>query len=574
MVATEIGGEGVRQPALVSGGKYHVLTELGRGGMAIVEAAISRGPAGFTKLVVLKKAREELAEQRDAVRTFLNEAKISARMNHPNVVQVYEVYEDQGLPVMVMEYLEGQSFALLLRRHCDDPSSPPALPLSVLCRTLEGLQYAHSLADFDGRPLNLIHRDVSPQNIMVTYDGQVKLLDFGIAKLDNLRGETKTGIIKGKLGYMPLEQVEGRTLDNRADLFPIGVMIWESVARRRMWENHGDAMVIKRILQKDIPCLRDAVPDVDEELLRICKKATAVDRDERYANARELLADLQSFLQGWGGVATEQSISQWINAACSDLKKTARLEMDTKLALFSKQMGSGVWKQDGDSPSMPPPRTSRGVGKSARRRRAEPDASITNEGFGGQTLSARFDAPRRRWAALGAAVALGAGLLFLRSAPVDPMPPPSGSPRLAAAPSVAPRAAELDGSLGVSARASSSSTGPSSAASVPASSAVASGAVASGAVASSAEASGSVMVSAAPDPERTPAPAATAARGAAPRAGARPGPQRPVSASPARPAAVPASEVTAPPPAPSACDAPFAVDSSGIKRYRRECLGR
>ena len=213
--------------------KYHVLMELGKGGMAVVHAAMARGMGGFSKLVVLKKAREEFVDRPEAVGMFLNEARLSARMNHPNVVQVYEVYEDQGLPVIVMEYLAGQPFATVLRRAFNDPSYSMNLALAVLCRSLEGLHYAHTLTDFSGRPLKLIHRDVTPHNIMVTYDGQVKLLDFGIAKLDAGAAETKTGVIKGKLGYMPREQVDGSELDIRADVFAIGVMIWEAAARQR-----------------------------------------------------------------------------------------------------------------------------------------------------------------------------------------------------------------------------------------------------------------------------------------------------------------------------------------------------
>ena len=254
-----------RESAALVAGKYHLLTELGRGGMAVVHAAIATGMGGFTKLVVLKRARAaDLADRPEAVRTSLNEARISARMNHPNVVQVYEVYEEQGLPVIVMEYLDGQPLSLLLSRHFKDPTSLPELPLNVLCRALEGLQYAHSLADFDGRPLNLIHRDVSPQNIMVTYDGQVKLLDFGIAKLDQASGDTKTGMIKGKVAYMPPEQIEGSELDGRTDLFAIGVMIWEVAARMRMWGSQGDAAVIRRLSLLDVHCLRSAAPEASK----------------------------------------------------------------------------------------------------------------------------------------------------------------------------------------------------------------------------------------------------------------------------------------------------------------------
>ena len=384
--------------------KYHVLTELGLGGMAVVEAAVSRGLAGFSKIVVLKRPRREFASQPEAVSTFLNEARISARMNHQNVVQVNEVYEEDGLPVIVMEYLEGQSFAKLQQRYFEGSGGSLDLGLSVLCRALEALEYAHTLTDFDGQPLNLIHRDVSPHNIMVTYDGRVKLLDFGIAKLDNLDGKTKTGLIKGKIDYMSPEQVDGRPLDGRADVFAVGVMIWEVAAKKRMWTEQSQAAVIKRLVLQDIPDL-GTVPNVDPELVRICRKATAAERDDRYPTARALLDDLQRFLDTRQGIANDASIGRWISTACADLRSAARELMDRRLAEYSDSAtrlrelsGQSTLERTGDI-----------SGESGSRRRP-PDTGAGN----GYAMTAHDDsprpAPRWRWALLAAVIPAAMGL--------------------------------------------------------------------------------------------------------------------------------------------------------------------
>src|SRR4051794_21600328 len=154
--------------------QYHPLMELGRGGSAVVSAALARGIGGFTKLVVLKTTKEELCGHADAVRSSLNEARLAARMNHPNIVQVYEVYQEHGVPVIVMEYLDGLSLSRVARQGTP-VGQTLQLALSVLCKVLEGVRYAHGLSDFDGTPLGIVHRDISPQNVMLTYDGQVKL---------------------------------------------------------------------------------------------------------------------------------------------------------------------------------------------------------------------------------------------------------------------------------------------------------------------------------------------------------------------------------------------------------------
>lgn len=323
--------------------KYHVLMELGRGGTAVVNAGIARGIGGFTKIVVLKNIKEEFLSDRETVRMFVNEARLSARMNHPNVVQVYEVFRQNRLPVIVMEYLDGQPLARFQPRAFSDPSYTDAMAISILCRVLAGLQYAHTLADYDGTPLELVHRDVSPQNVMLTYDGQVKLVDFGIAKLSASSQNTKTGVVKGKIAYMAPEQLEGALLDRRSDLFAVGVMLWESIARQRMWGARSDAEIVRCLVLDDVPQIRQVVPDVDIELARICDKALAVNPDERYLSAEQFQADLEAYLSSRGLVVRQQEIAEVITRICSDLRDNSAERLKAELAKFAA--GAPGWEE-------------------------------------------------------------------------------------------------------------------------------------------------------------------------------------------------------------------------------------
>jgi serine/threonine protein kinase len=585
-------------------GKYHVLTELGRGGMAVVQAAVARGLGGFAKLVVLKKPRPELGGDSDAFRTFLNEARISARMNHPNVVQVYEVYEEQGVPVIVMEYLDGQSFATLLQSHCSEPENPPTLVLSVLCRALEGLHYAHSLADFDGRPMNLIHRDVTPHNIMVTCDGQVKLLDFGIAKLDNISGETKTGIVKGKLGYMSPEQVEGRALDCRADLFAMGVMIWEVVAKTRMWGEQNEAAVIRRLVLEEIPSLRQLRPDLDPSLLSLCEKATAADRDERHASAAELLNDLRSYLQAHGGVATDSAIAQWVNRACADSKDDAKKRIARKLAQYSQSSVNGQT----DFTSIPTRADLERDTASGSRARRKLDIG-TAGGYAGETVSRARGVRSGRWAAFvvggvvlvgallwgvaavgpEASTALASPLLFEIQNSREVRPPPAAEVRVRISAEPDTAVLTLDGER---------------LASNPFSAVLARderehqlSIRANGFQALerklhldtdvelrlslnrdvATQAEGDSEPEAAPERVRASGLSTTASRVSAALAGKRPPPARPRHLTPSPPpasVAAPAAPQPAPRAAAAACDPPYSLDTSGVKRYKRECFGK
>src|SRR6185369_17155375 len=215
-----------------SGMTYRPLLELGEGGMARIVLALAAGPGGFNKLVVLKVIRSA-QDSTEIRRLLLAEARLSARLNHPNVVQVQEVVHTEEGPYLVMEYLDGRPLSAV--RDC--AAITPNIVMTAISEALSGLHHAHELTDFDGTPLHIVHRDVSPHNIFLTFDGVAKVLDFGIAKMRNETTSTETGSVKGKIAYMPPEQLLGEGVDRRADIFAAGSMLWEAATSARMWAN-------------------------------------------------------------------------------------------------------------------------------------------------------------------------------------------------------------------------------------------------------------------------------------------------------------------------------------------------
>jgi serine/threonine protein kinase len=274
--------------------KYQLLLELGRGGMGVANLAVSRGPQGFAKLVVLKMMRKQLVGDAESYRMFLQEARISARLTHPNIVHVYEVTEYDHAPTLVMEYLEGQTLWQVLKSA--GHALPLPLHLHVLTKVLSGLHAAHELRDYDGTPLNLVHRDVSPQNVCVLFDGQVKVLDFGIAKAATSEVETRVGEFKGKVRYMPPEQLVRGQQDRRVDIFAVGVMLWEAIMGRRYWGDTAEGDVYASLLAKKIPALPPPGAAAPHQLRFICAQALAADPNCRYGTAAEFQRDLEDYL--------------------------------------------------------------------------------------------------------------------------------------------------------------------------------------------------------------------------------------------------------------------------------------
>jgi eukaryotic-like serine/threonine-protein kinase len=273
-------------------GRYIPLARVGSGGMAEVYLAVARGPVGFNKLAVLKRVKN--TDDPVIVQMFLDEARLAARLNHPNIVHTYEIGEVSEKYYIAMEYLEGQSLHAVLARQQE---LGEGLVAYVASQALRGLHHAHELRDFDGSPVGVVHRDVSPHNVHITYGGEVKLLDFGIAKTTLNSTHTETGILKGKIRYMAPEQFGEPDVDRRADLFAFGIVIWEMLTRKQLF--HGEfSRVMHRIVNEDAPSVRSIRPEISPDLDTIVARALKRDRDERYATAEEMRVDLEAFLRG------------------------------------------------------------------------------------------------------------------------------------------------------------------------------------------------------------------------------------------------------------------------------------
>ncbi len=283
--------------------------------MSKVYVAVASGPAGFNKLVVLKVLEGALAHDPEFVTMFLDEARLAARLNHANVVQTNEVGSEGERYFIAMEFLEGQPLHRVMKRAAAASGKVPlGLFLRILSKTLEGLHAAHTAKDFSGEPLNMVHRDVSPHNVFVTYDGQVKIVDFGIARANGRASEvTRVGVLKGKVVYMPPEQVQGGTVDGRADVFALGVALFDHLSRRRLWDGRSEVEIVAKLMNRDYPLAPvDAAADIPAELEAICKKALAPDPNERYADARAMQSDIEAFLVGHRLTTTDRELGDYV----------------------------------------------------------------------------------------------------------------------------------------------------------------------------------------------------------------------------------------------------------------------
>ncbi|MCC6555181.1 MAG: serine/threonine protein kinase, partial [Polyangiaceae bacterium] len=448
-------------------GKYRLIAELGHGGMAEVFLAVAQGPAGFNKLTVIKQIRPQLAEDPEFLAMFLDEARLAARLNHPHIVQTNEVGHEGHRYFLAMEYLEGQPLNRIIHR-VGRERFPLAMHLAILTETLAGLHYAHELTDYDGTPLEVVHRDVTPHNVFVTYEGQVKVVDFGIAKAMSSTAETKTGVLKGKVAYMAPEQARGEKVDRRADVVSVGVMLWEAAVGRRLWKGMPDVAILARVVGGEIPPPREVRADVAPELEAIILRALAPRREDRYGTAGELAADLERLLDRWGRPASLRDAGRLIAQRFEEERAKIRALIDAQLR-DARAMPTDEYR----AVALPviDPRSIVTSSKDASNP-TDPRASMqsTSSYPGSASLTARSAAPdpppaRRALllpiaAAGGAALAAAVWLVIRTSAPPPPAPPPppAAEPTAAPAPadvelSVAARPAEakiiIDGALAV-----------------------------------------------------------------------------------------------------------------------------
>ena len=292
-----------------SAGTYEVLGSLARGGMAELQLARARGPHGFEKVVVLKRIHPHLADDPGFVEMFLDEARLAAQLDHPNVVQVFDIGEGEDGVFFAMEYLRGADLRQLLQ--AQGGALPLRHALTIGVGAAAGLHHAHRKVGLDGRRLNVIHRDVSPTNVIVTYEGAVKLLDFGIAKAATNRHHSAQSSLKGKVAYMSPEQCEGGKLDARSDLFSLGAVLYELTTGVKPFEGNTEFALMNAIVNEPVVRPGDRVADYPAELERILVKAMALRAEDRYATAAALRADLEAFAGERGLVLSATDLGEY-----------------------------------------------------------------------------------------------------------------------------------------------------------------------------------------------------------------------------------------------------------------------
>jgi serine/threonine protein kinase len=277
-------------------GRFEILGRIGRGGMAEILLARERSPAGSTRYLVVKRVLPDIADHGEMLHMFLDEARVVMGLSHPNLCQIYEVGEQDGTWFIAMEWVSGVTLHHLLRRAATADDVDHTVIARIVSHCAEALHHAHTARDADGRSLHLVHRDVSPHNLMVAYDGRVKLLDFGIAKSTKSTHQTEAGIVKGKVCYMAPEQWLCNPLDARTDVFALGTCLYEALTGRVLFKRETQSEVMRAVLKEPVPALLDAAPDVPPELAGIAHRALAFNPDDRFQSALEMSEALERYL--------------------------------------------------------------------------------------------------------------------------------------------------------------------------------------------------------------------------------------------------------------------------------------
>jgi serine/threonine protein kinase len=280
-------------------GKYVLLNRIAVGGMAEIFLARQEGLEGFEKTICIKRIRPHLSSQPNFVRMFLNEAKLAAQLNHPNIVQIYDLGRINDSYFIAMEYISGRDMSRIIpKAEKAEIPFPMIYALKIASNCCEGLYYAHTKTDAYGNPLHVVHRDVTPENVLVGFNGTVKIVDFGIAKASTQLEQTRAGEIKGKLSYMSPEQAMGQQLDHRSDIFSLGAVMYEWITGYKLFTGENEMAILKSIIDGKIYPPSYFKEDVPEAVERILMKALDKDREARYQSAWEMQFDIDTFVAG------------------------------------------------------------------------------------------------------------------------------------------------------------------------------------------------------------------------------------------------------------------------------------
>jgi serine/threonine protein kinase len=304
----------------VAFGKYELVSRLAAGGMAEIFLARTKSIQGFEKYLVIKRILGHRTQDPEFVRMFLDEARVAATLDHPNIVQIYDVGHVDNEYFIAMEYLRGHNLIEIVRAGAKLGYAKPPLEhvISVMTQTCAGLHYAHDKRDFEGRSLEIVHRDVTPQNVVVSFDGSVKVVDFGIAKAATREVETLAGTLKGKIGYMSPEQCRGGGVDRRSDVFAAGIILFELTTGKRLYHERSDFDTLKKIIEGPVPSPRDLLPFYPAFLNAIVVRCLQKNPDDRYQSARDLHSDLDAFGRDNQLVTGTVPLSQYMERIYAD----------------------------------------------------------------------------------------------------------------------------------------------------------------------------------------------------------------------------------------------------------------
>jgi eukaryotic-like serine/threonine-protein kinase len=380
-------------------GRYRIVDEIGIGGMASVHLARMDGPGGFQKWVAIKKIHSHLVEDESFVQMFLDEARVAARISHPNVATVFDLGKHEDTYWIAMEYLHGEPLREVMRRTEElGTAMPPEIACRVIADAAEGLHAAHELLGKNGEKLGLVHRDVTPHNLFVTYDGVTKVVDFGIAKFSSRMSHTRAGTLKGKLAYMSPEQVHGEGIDRRTDIFALGVVLWELTTGQRLFRMESDLDTLAKVQECNVPRPSTLIRGYPVDLEKIVMKALSKNRGERFRTAREFSRALQSLLMRRGLFIASDEVAAYTQSIFNDRiqKREAHLRWAAEVTstinvdqLLSKPALGAEFTGASDVQAQAKPagvRPAAGIPAPVTGPMAEPETLDHRAGFGGANL--------------------------------------------------------------------------------------------------------------------------------------------------------------------------------------------
>jgi serine/threonine-protein kinase len=311
--------------------RYKVLEKIASGGMAEVFRAESAGLEGFKKIVAIKRVLPHLGEKKQFIGMFLDEARVGAQLSHSNCVQVFDIGVGDNTYFIVMEYVDGADLKAVIEQTKRTGKTIPVEEACLICvRICEGLAYAHELTDGRGQNLQIVHRDMSPPNVLLTRHGEVKIVDFGLAKANSQLERSEPGIIKGKFSYLSPEAARGLAVDQRTDIFAVGIILWEMLAGRRLFIGETDLETVRQVQAADVPPIRQFNSNVSPELEAVLARALAQDPDRRYQSARHLGRDLNHILFHIGRAVSSFEIAGLVDPIWRDRQAKRRFQQDKR----------------------------------------------------------------------------------------------------------------------------------------------------------------------------------------------------------------------------------------------------